>query len=680
MLKWLAKKQGWFIFLLISGILIFLEVQNFLLFHLGVELFSIIIAGSMFTIAVNTKEIAKNDYLLFLGAAYGFIAGIDLLHTVTYEGMEIVEAGSNLPTQLWIAARYLESFCLAGSFFYLDHSLKLQRTFIMLTVVSILVVKSIFMGYFPDCFVAGTGLTLFKIVSEYIIIGLLLIAIWLLWYYRSYFIERSYYFMLGALLTTILGEVAFTLYLDVYDLSNVVGHVFKLISFYFIYKAIIEATLQNPYESLFYKLTDKMEKIKVQKQKLEVKNKDLEESYTEIDSINEELKSTQEKLITTNERLKQRIEAGRRFHLQFMENELPEVKELAAVTYYLPAEEIGGDLYDMIKVEDKLIFYLVDITGHGIDGAFLNVFVKETINNFLVNKEQFDDLSPQRLLRYINQRFRAGSFPDDYFICLLLFVVDLTTYQVAYVNSGFQSLPLIIKKGKLKQLTATEAPISPAVPAESYQFAEESFYLGCQDIILAATDGLIEEEAAGERYGLERMSQQLAANQDYPPQVIIDRLLDDFCQFAELPQTDDITLLAVRREAVENKFTIQLNSNYDYLKSVKGKLEQELLGKTGDFRKLMAGIHEIVINAIQHGNQGDADKVVQITGVVTASYVKIIIEDEGSGFNWKQHLEGEMKQPALKDGGLGLVMTNRICDGFAYNQAGNKAVLVKFRE
>ena len=529
----LFKDTGVGGFLLLTTMLLFLELKNFLLFHLGVELFSIIIAFSIFIIVININEIADNDYLIFLGLAYGFIGGFDLLHTLTYKGMAIFDVETNIPTQLWVAARYFESLILIGSFYYLHHKLNQKRVITIFSVISILIALSIFFGYFPDCFVAGEGLTLFKIISEYVIIGLLLITGFLLHYYQDEFTTQSYQFLKLALFTTILAEFSFTLYIDVFGLSNVIGHIFKLLSFYFLYRAIIKVVLQDPYTTLFYKLKDK--------------NENLQDSYEEIDAINEELKATQSELTSSNQQLRQRIDAGRRIHLQLMGDKPSDLKELDLTAKYLPAEEIGGDFYDLIKLDDKFIFYLVDITGHGIDGAFLNVFVKEAINNFLMSKEQETDLSPQEIMQHINHRFREEKFPEDYFICLLLFIVDLDEYQVKYTNAGFQSPPLLVKNGSVKQLTTTELPISLAISNSEYEFPEDSFHLEPTDVILTTTDGLIEEKSEGRLYGLERLINKLKLNYHSTPESIMEQIITDFQKFADQPQSDDITLLVLKR-------------------------------------------------------------------------------------------------------------------------------------
>ena len=94
-----------------AGILLFAGLvvagrQDYLVFHAGAEIFSSVVGFTIFVIAWHTRRNLENDFLLFLGIAYLFIAALDLVHMLSYSGMTVFKGyGSNLPTQLWIAAR-----------------------------------------------------------------------------------------------------------------------------------------------------------------------------------------------------------------------------------------------------------------------------------------------------------------------------------------------------------------------------------------------------------------------------------------------------------------------------------------------------------------------------------------------------------------------------------------------
>ena len=85
------------------------SLYSYLLFHSLIEIFSIVVGCCIFVLAWNSREHLDNNYLLFLGIAYLFVSALDLLHTLAYKGMGVFPGyDANLPTQLWIAARYVQ--------------------------------------------------------------------------------------------------------------------------------------------------------------------------------------------------------------------------------------------------------------------------------------------------------------------------------------------------------------------------------------------------------------------------------------------------------------------------------------------------------------------------------------------------------------------------------------------
>ena len=236
----------------------FLSLFNYLLFHSLAEIFSIVVAFGIFVIAWNSRNFIQNNYLLFIGIAYLSIAALDLLHTLAYTGMGVFTGfDSNLPTQLWIASRYVESISLLIAPFLLERKIKPNAVFSSYTVVfSLLILFIFYFQTFPECYIEGVGLTLFKKISEYIISSFLLAAAYFLYRKRERFDKNVFQLLILSILVTIISELCFTFYISVYGLFNLIGHFMKIISFYFIYKAIIETGFQRPYTLLFKELKE----------------------------------------------------------------------------------------------------------------------------------------------------------------------------------------------------------------------------------------------------------------------------------------------------------------------------------------------------------------------------------------------------------------------------------------
>ncbi|MBI9045970.1 MAG: hypothetical protein JEZ06_15870 [Anaerolineaceae bacterium] len=93
-----------FVGVLITFCLYMISLSNYLLFHSLVEMFNIIVAAGIFIIFWNSRHYLDNNYYLFIGIAYLFVAGMDFIHTLAYAGMNVFQGyDTNLPTQLWIA-------------------------------------------------------------------------------------------------------------------------------------------------------------------------------------------------------------------------------------------------------------------------------------------------------------------------------------------------------------------------------------------------------------------------------------------------------------------------------------------------------------------------------------------------------------------------------------------------
>ena len=238
--------------------LYFASRYSYLLFHSFAELFSVAIAAGIFMFAWNSRRYQEVNYLLVLGIAYLFIGGVDLLHALAYQGMGVFAGyGSNLATQLWVLARYMESLALLISPLFFRRKVDARWTFVGGAAFTAVALFSVFRGWFPVAYVDGIGITAFKRISEYAIAAVLFGALLFLWRSRDR-LDRRVYVLLGwSIALTICAEIAFTLYVGVYDFSNFLGHVLKLFSFYLIYQAVIHTGLVRPYNILFRDLKQK---------------------------------------------------------------------------------------------------------------------------------------------------------------------------------------------------------------------------------------------------------------------------------------------------------------------------------------------------------------------------------------------------------------------------------------
>lgn len=207
--RW-KKPLAILVFLSILVGLYFTSLYNYLLFHSLVEIFSIVIACGIFMTAWNSRRFLSNGYLFFLGIAFLFIGALDLVHTLSYKGMSVFPGhGADLPTQLWIAARYLQAASLLLAPFLLRRRINARLVFIGYSLATFLLIFSIFTDLFPSCYIEGTGLTGFKRGSEYIISAILLASVILLFRYRREFEPKVLRLIIWSIALAIVSEFSF---------------------------------------------------------------------------------------------------------------------------------------------------------------------------------------------------------------------------------------------------------------------------------------------------------------------------------------------------------------------------------------------------------------------------------------------------------------------------------------
>jgi PAS domain S-box-containing protein len=255
----------------IISVLYVISLSNFLLFHTLVELFSVYVAYVIFLVVWKSRDHLENQYLMFIGIAYFFIGGLDLLYTLSYEGMGVFpELDSNIHTQFWIAARYMESLSLllAPLFLsgysieylkksdrYIERSRFAWEVFLAYTGITVVCLLSIFVfRNFPDTSNEVSGFTLFKITSEYVISFILFCSLIALYAKRDKFENHVFRLLAASIILTVLGELSLSTSAGSNGFFNLMGHYFKILSFYLIYKAIVETGFENPFSLLFREL------------------------------------------------------------------------------------------------------------------------------------------------------------------------------------------------------------------------------------------------------------------------------------------------------------------------------------------------------------------------------------------------------------------------------------------
>jgi diguanylate cyclase (GGDEF)-like protein len=239
--------------------LYFLSLYNNILTHSLLEFTSIFFGVCIFILAISTTYLAKNSFMVLLATVFFTSAVFDFLGIMSYQGFNLfAEFGSNLSSQLWVLARLIQITGMFAAAFIIEKVLTKKGIIfisIFFPLIFIIIVLSIFVfKIFPVSFFDNQSFTLAKNIVEYIAIAIALSSVIIYTLKRKKIGRRNYLFTILSISFFILSELSIALYIDSLGVLNLLGHCFKLASFYFIFRFFIETNIRDPYTILFNNL------------------------------------------------------------------------------------------------------------------------------------------------------------------------------------------------------------------------------------------------------------------------------------------------------------------------------------------------------------------------------------------------------------------------------------------
>ena len=232
-----------------------MDKTHYLVFHNMAEFFSVIVSFSIFGVGWYTYDQSQNRHALFLSTIFFSIGLMDFCHALSYSGMPAFITSNELTkaSQYWIAARMFMAVAFLISAYIYPHSNRpyLSKTVLILanTLIPILVFTGI--TFFPEdvpvTVIEGVGVTPFKSNSEYLIIVLLCLSVIVYWQRIVETQNQRLSYFLIAFILCIFSEGVFAHYKSVFDSYNVIGHIYKIIAFFLIYKGLFTMEVNMPY-------------------------------------------------------------------------------------------------------------------------------------------------------------------------------------------------------------------------------------------------------------------------------------------------------------------------------------------------------------------------------------------------------------------------------------------------
>lgn len=277
--------------------------------------------------------------------------------------------------------------------------------------------------------------------------------------------------------------------------------------------------------------------------------RDQEAQYLDqLAKANQEIISLNEQLKAENLRLSAELEVTRRLQQMILpkEKELDKIDELEIAGYMQPADEVGGDYYDVLQYGDKLKIGIGDVTGHGLESGVLMIMVQTAVRTLMENHET----DPKKFLDVLNRTIYKNVQRMNSDKNLTLSLID---YQSGKISLSGQHEEMIVVRfgGRVEKIDTISLGFPLGLEENISDFiahAEVQLYSG--DTVVLYTDGVTEaENELGEYYGLERLCNIVKQNWQHSANQIRQTVIEDLQGYIGKNKVyDDMTLLIFKQK------------------------------------------------------------------------------------------------------------------------------------
>lgn len=498
--------------------------NHYLVFHTVVEFASIVMYLASFLIIYYVGEKDTRLRMKVLAGVLLFVGCVDFWHTFSYNGMPglFVPSSVQSATTYWIIGRLgFAGGILASSIISLR--VKVLTTYKgviagipFLLSLGILIYISYFPHAFPTLFIEGEGLTPIKLGFEYVITFMLITSFVI--YFIEYIKNKSSILslFLSALILSIFSEVAFANYASVYDTYNFLGHIYKLIASYMIFKVLFIFNINYPYEKL-----DRAEK----------------EISDYANNLEQLVAKRTEQVNKANQLMLRDLEYAKTIQKAIMPIKNEEYDNLEVYSEYIAYEEVGGDYYGFEDLsEEHLAFYIGDVAGHGIPAAMMTIFMKQMIITEKIYQSGIKEIySPKEVMANLYHQYNETDFPLEMYAVMIYGIVNKKTNEMIYSSGGLNTYPLLYDgNGRVQTLKHTGFPICKIDKNYQPEYNDYVVQMHKGNKILFYTDGIIEvTNSKGESFGEDKLIKIFSKIGNMPPAVISKEILNQLKQFSK---------------------------------------------------------------------------------------------------------------------------------------------------
>ena len=210
-----------------------------------------------------------------------------------------------------------------------------------------------------------------------------------------------------------------------------------------------------------------------------------------------------------------------------------------------PADEVGGDYYDVLQVGNSIFLGIGDVTGHGLSSGVIMLMVQTA----LLTLSQSGETDISRMLTLLNQVLYQN-------IVRIREEKNMTLSVIQYTDNTFQivgqheSVVICRNSGEIEEIDTVNLgfPIGLIDDIEDFILPEQ-FRLEIGETALLYTDGITEaENKEQEQYGLERMTSVLQKHYKADANTIRNAIIEDVYDFIDAAEVfDDITMMVIKQ-------------------------------------------------------------------------------------------------------------------------------------
>lgn len=271
-------------------------------------------------------------------------------------------------------------------------------------------------------------------------------------------------------------------------------------------------------------------------------NDELELLAADVNKMADDLeKATQDRIY--KERVKKELEIATNIQERLLPQSLPAISGFEMSAIIIPAEEIGGDVYDVIQTNSNhTYFYVGDVTGHGVPAALIAAISNALISANVSNQNLID------LIDSLNEVLRVKTNPNFFITLVLLKIINES--QIEYVSAGHEQIIIYRSSSRKTEVLDSGGIAVGLFPGIKEKLTQHTIDMQKDDVLVIYSDGIPEcWNEAQETYGFIRFQESLTkASQNHNTKQIQDLILNDIKEFAKTArQQDDITLLVLKK-------------------------------------------------------------------------------------------------------------------------------------